>query len=308
MAKIKVPKLINCSCCHKNLDSKMNFYNNSNKYMREFNYGKHLYCKDCCLEISQKIMQEHCRINRKPDKFGYEIGMRYICSFFNIPYIQDVVNVLYEKEENTKRNINYVFQYQNVMKDLGYDKSEYWDALGGNSLLSMNLIKDKDTKPNSDGDLKLFVDLKARWGTQDSLDDYIYLEEEYSKYAKGEILSNFIENTIRRLCLAELDLRKLREQNAEQGDIKKAEDRIQTYGKTLKIDDYKPSSSQSAGEKSIFNWIEITERERPIDENLDKHFGEDISKIRDDYDHILRCTKNIVANTKEYPDLTIDED
>ena len=186
--------------------------------------------------------------------------MRYVCSFFNIPYIQEVINVLYEKEEYTKRNINYVFQYQNVMKELGYDKPEYWDALGGNSLLSMNLIKDKDTKPNSNGDLKLFVDLKERWGTQDSLDDYIYLEEEYSKYAKGEVLSNFIENTTRRLCLAELDIRKLREEKAEQGDIKKAEDRIQTYGKTLKIDDYKPSSSQSAGENLFLTGLKLQKK------------------------------------------------
>ena len=283
----------------------------------------HLYCKDCCKNLSQKIMLKYCRANITPDIFSYCLAIRHICSFFDMPYIQQVAEELYDVEFNTmkERNWNYVFQYSAKLKELGYDEDIYWNDLSGNSFMALESIKEKDTRPNSEGDLKLFDDLSKRWGKHiKSLDDFIFLEESFNTYANGEELTAPMINMIKYLCHAELDVIKLKQNGADQKDITNAEKRVSDYYAKLKLDDFKFNKSKSLAEKLIENWAYIEENYTPlewdsgeiVDDNVDTNVVSlnplaDRLGIAKDYDDIMRALGNKIVGNKDFPKLTLED-
>jgi hypothetical protein len=107
------------------------------------------------------------------------------------------------------------------------------------------------------------------------------------------------------LCQAELDVRKLKNNNADINEITKAEKRVTDYYVKLKLDDFKFNKSKSEQEKLIEQWANITENMEPIeweDENLKDRLG-----IDEDYDDIMRAMSNKIVGTKEYPTLTLED-
>ena len=219
-------------------EDKSKFSLNYNKRLKEYNDGRMLYCNSCCKEISQSIMSEYWSPSKnKDDKIAYSLGIRAICVFFMMPYINDVMNHVREKEVNQskERDWNYVFQYMVALDELNIPK-KYWDNLSGNSFLALEL---KDAKPTQDGDLALFDDLEAEWGIQDSLEDYLFLQRKYESYTQGETPNLTMINMIRYLCQAELDVMKLKNQKADIKDITSAEKRVTDYYAKLKLDDFK---------------------------------------------------------------------
>lgn len=283
----------------------------------------HYYCNDCCKSISQNIMTKYCKAGSKPDIFSYGLGMRHICSFFDMPYIQEVVEDLYELEFNTgkDRKWNYVMQYQSKLKEFDYYDEMYWNYLSGNTFTAYESINDKDTKPNSEGDLKLFNDLSKKWGKHiKALDDFLFLEETFETYANGEILTAPMTNMIKYLCHAELDVMKLKQNKADQKDITNAETRVSNYYTKLKLDDFKFNKSKSVAEKLIENWAYIEENYNPIewdsgeivDENIDPDIIslnplDDRLGINKDYDDIMRALGNKVVGSRDFPTLTFDD-
>lgn len=266
----------------------------------------HLYCKDCCKNLSQKIMLKYCRANITPDIFSYCLAIRHICSFFDMPYIQQVAEELYDVEFNTmkERNWNYVFQYSAKLKELGYDEDIYWNDLSGNSFIALESIKEKDTRPNSEGDLKLFDDLSKRWGKHiKSLDDFIFLDEHFKMYSEGEKMSAPMINMVKNLCLEELNLLKLRQDKAPSKEINSALKNIDYYYSKLKLDDFKFNKSKSEIEKQLENDIFLIEQHEPIEEGVDVIDLSDRLGIDRDYDNIMRSNANRIVGTKDYPNL-----
>lgn len=293
------PDEVYCQGCNR-LVPINKFRKHQNKYHLN---GTQYYCNDCTKRISKEIMAQHCNQSSKQDVIGYELAIRHICSFFDMPFIPKVCTELREEEfSGTRdRNWDYVFQYCKKLKELGYDEEKYWNDLSGNSFLALSLITDRDTKPNSSGDAKLFMELEKEWGKLKSLNEYLYCIESFKEYAEGETLTPFVEKMIRRLVLAELDLTNAREANADSAELKRIEDRIANYGSKLNIDKFTSSQSKSEVEKMLENWAYNFENIEPLDwedENLKDRLG-----IDKDYDDIMRSLGNKVVGNKEYPKL-----
>lgn len=304
MAQKTIKPQYYCVGCGRYRDKK-DFSLNYNKYLQKYNDGRMLYCKSCTKEISQDIMSGYWDSYRnKDDKVAYEFGIRAICTFFTMPYVGEVMEKVRDKEMNSvkDKDWNYVYQYGTAFKELNLPH-EYWSELSGNAYLPIDLLN--VAKPTTDGDLSLFNGLEKDWGAQDSLNDYLFLEEKFKEYTSGEILNATMTNLVRYLCQAELNVRKLKSKKAEQKEINLAEKRVTDYYTKLKLDNFKFNKAKSDQEKLIEDWAFIHENKDPIeweDENLTDRLG-----IEEDYDDMQRANANKVAGTKDYPNITLDD-
>lgn len=294
------PKEIYCIGCEKFVATNR-FYRNNNKYHK---YNTHYYCKDCTKSISKEIMALYCNQNSKNDRKAYELAIRHICSFFDMPYIYEVYATMVDDDfsDTRKKDWDYLYQYGKRMKELGYDKEIYWNYLSGNSFLGLEVIKDKDTKPNTSGDADLFVRLEKDWGKQECLDDYLWLEEKFNQYVTGENLTTSMTVMVRYLCQAELDVIKLKNKKVDQNEVSKAEKRVTDYFSKLKLDDFKFDKAKSEEDKLIETFAFNHENIEPLDwedENLKDRLG-----IDRDYEDIMRSLGNKVVGTKDYPNIT----
>lgn len=265
------------------------FYPNHNKYHM---FERMNYCKECCKTISQDIMS---------NAYTYEIGMRYVCVFFDMPFLMEAMTLVKDKENTRKtdKNWNYVNEYGLALKTLEvpFDK---WNNLSGNSFIGFDMLR--PTTNVKEDDAEMLMGLEKDWGVQESLNDYLFLEEKFAEYSKGEELTPSMTTTMRYLCLAELEVSKLK---ASKQPSKEAEKRVMDYYKTLKLDNFTLSESKSTGEKILEKWTAIEENTRPL-EVFDKLFADDMCHIRDDYDHIMRATKNLVSGSRDYPDFGVE--
>jgi hypothetical protein len=283
------------------------FLYNYNFIHEEYNYGRMHFCKQCCKDISLKIMRKYWKVEtNRTDKISYALGIRAICSFFHMPYVEKVMSKVRDEEINATRDKewSYVYQYSRALAELEIPH-EYWNDLSGNSFLATDLLK--VASPTGEGDRDLFDGLQKDWGADyDRLEDYLSLEESYTKYSQGEQFTTAMENTVRRLCMAELDYRKARESKMSPKDLADIEKKISNYYKTLKLDNFQFSENKSIGERSLEKWTSIEENTRPL-EVKDKLFAKDICDIGKDYDQILRSIGNLALGKKEYPSLTMDD-
>ena len=112
-----------------------------------------------------------------------------------------------------------------------------------------------------------------------------------------------MENTIRYLCLAELDVKKARSnKEIKDKDLKTLEDKVMGYYKSLKLDNFQFNDAKSAGERILEQWSFKEEKTHPV-EVFDKEFADDMCSIREDNDDLMRAMRNLVAGTRDYPEL-----
>jgi len=147
--------------------------------------------------------------------------------------------------------------------------------------------------------------LELDWGKQEVLDDYSFLELKFETYVEGLTLTPSLEQTVRYLCLAELEVRKIKDAG---GDSKNAEAKVMDYYKKLGLDKFKNDKNMSDDEKFIEARIAIIEREKPAQKYEDKKLYADWCGFEKyGNDHILRPLKNLLLGQKEYH-ITKEED
>jgi hypothetical protein len=213
-----------------------------------------------------------------------------------------------ENKKDTGKDLNYVYQYQTCISELGLDKEiekKYWDNLYcNNNFLHIDLLN--VAKPTKEGDMEVFDKLEQYWGKSvKTLEKYLSLEKRFKELTKDEELTPYIEECFRNLCLDELDLKEARENKVEQTEIKNIKSRIESTAKNLGIDKFVSSKFKSEQEKLIEQWAYITENIEPLDwedENLKDRLG-----IDRDYNDILRSLGNKILGTKDYPTITLDD-
>lgn len=304
MAIEKIPARLMCISCSRTSPIK-DFYLNYNEIHEKYNYGRMYHCKSCCKEISQTIMNNYWNQTRnRDDKLSFSLGVRAVCSFFHMPYLNEAMVKLMESltTKSKERDINYVYQYMAVLEELEIP-NKYWNDLSGNSFLPLDLLNNVALTAN--GDRELFVSLETNWGKQDTLEDYLFLEKKFKDYTDGESLNATMTNMIRYLCEAELDVNKLKDSKANIGDISKAEKRVTDYYSKLKLDDFKFNKQKTLIEKSMEEWAYKFEQTEPLDW-VDEHM-DDICHFREDNDEIARSIANKVIGNKDYPKLTLED-
>lgn len=289
-----VPPNLPCVGCGRMIKT-TEFHPNFNKYHK---YKRMYYCKECCAEITEDLFKSNA---------SFELATRNMTALMDLPFSYDAMNILKEETEkkNGERRIDYVFNYMKALKQINVPE-EYWNDLSTLSFPGLDVLK--VAKPTSDGDVELMQGLEKDWGKQDNIRDYLFLEEKYEKYTKGEKIPESMETTIRYLCLAELDVKKARDnKEIKDKDLKVLEDKVMSYYKSLKLDNFQFNDNKAVGERILEQWIAKEEQTHPI-EVFDETFAEDMCKLREDNDDLMRAMRNLVAGTRDYPELKAFKD
>lgn len=264
------------------------FYDNKAPFFKD---GKSIFCIKCCDELADEIMSKSSTL---------ENGIRNLCNFFHYPFdLRVYTKIAQESNKKIKKNVNYLKQYVEMINKINPPAERYTDL--ENSLPEItNFVTGLKIDPT---DVEALNELQEDWGSQDSLEDYLFLENEYGKYAKNEKdLANSTITVLRFLCLALLDVHKARLAGK---DTSSDEKRVMEYYKKLKLDDFKFDEKKTDVEKLIEDWAYTEENIEPLDW-VDEHL-DDICHFRSDNDDIMRCIGNKVLGSKEYPDLSVED-
>lgn len=287
MAKTNgLPPKLYCCGCGRLLDVK-EFYENHEPHHL---YQRMYYCKDCCKTISADIMSRNA---------NFELCTRNLCIVFDMPFTYDAMRQFEARiNSGTKdRDVSYLYQYLRSLEEVDTPK-EYWGDLSGASYFGIDLLK--VAKPTSDGDIETLLQLEKEWGKQDTLYDYMFLEERYGEYSKGEDLSPSMRNTMKYLCLTELDIKKMKSSKGD-NDTSKLEDKVQKYYKTLGLDKFQFKENKSEGQRTLEYFINLEEQTHPL-EVADEMFKDDITGLKKEYKEMMRCIRNAKDGEKIFPE------
>lgn len=287
MAKTNgLPPKLYCCGCGRLLDVK-EFYENHEPHHL---YQRMYYCKDCCKTISADIMSRNA---------NFELCTRNLCIVFDMPFTYEAMKQ-FELRVNSgtkDRDVSYAYQYLRSLEEVDTPK-EYWGDLSGASYFGIDLLK--VAKPTSDGDIETLLQLEKEWGKQDTLYDYMFLEERYGEYSKGEDLSPSMRNTMKYLCLTELDIKKMKSSKGD-NDTSKLEDKVQKYYKTLGLDKFQFKENKSEGQRTLEYFINLEEQTHPL-EVADEMFKDDITGLKKEYKEMMRCIRNAKDGEKIFPE------
>ncbi|MBQ0143399.1 MAG: hypothetical protein KBT06_11520 [Prevotellaceae bacterium] len=272
-----------CNSCERFLEPK-EFYPNYNRF-----HTKKLmhYCKDCSKEIADEIFTLNS---------NHEVCVRNMCNIFHMPFYYEAMEIFDDKINKgiQTRDVNYVFKYLQSLKEMNCPP-EAWNDLSTGSLFGVDILK--IAHPTADGDVNLLQSLEDDWGKR-TLKEYHWLEKKFAEYSKGEDLSVSMRNTMRYLCLAELEVKKLKDNNE---DSKSAEERVMKYYKSLKLDNFQLKEGKSVGERTLEKWTAIEETTHPA-EVAPELFKDDICGLKKEYHEMLRCVRNAKDGAEIFPD------
>ena len=285
--------------------------------------GRLMYCKTHCDKINQELKEK------------YHDDMKalwFTCATMDVPFVMDVYKKFSENKQNQikerENRINKVngkkqftpkemVEFINNYKDFAhyYDllknkckpniKQDWSSFASGTDVDWKQLSVEIDTSQvTNDEKTKYLLD----WGKQSDMDAYVFLDYTYDELTKGKALTPVQEMTYRDLCLARLTKRNLDNQDTpSQDDIKKVQDQILTLMKTLKIDNFDEAKKKSVIDRLIETRAWEIENKKPA-ELLDKNMYKDFFGLGSNWlKHVLHATRNLIAGTKEFPNVTKDD-
>ena len=177
----------------------------------------------------------------------------------------------------------------------------FWDTnVSIKEILEQDIKEDSDEKRNLD----LMIETWGKYPADEYVEAYEFLEKTFRDYTQDfpEMDAN-LTNRYRDLCKAEYRKRKA-DESGDVGEIKQAQANLTDLLKLLKLNDFQ-SNQKSEMEKMIERKIWMIENTRPAEcEDLNAY--KDVSGFEPVWDDILRCVRNLVAGTRDYPDLPKD--
>ena len=248
--------------------------------------GRSCYCKKCL----DKIYDYYYKNSNENDK----VALYYTLVQINTPFITEIYDKL--SVNMPKVTINkYMAEFIKRTQ-----KQTMWADF---SASDFKLVEDGGFQ-----DQEEMKELVKKWGDQCSKAEYEFLEETFKRYTNEddeEDLSPQRIDLIRDLCNYRLILRKIND-STYSGDMtqEKCQSQIANLLKTLKLDNFEVKKKKSDIEKILEYQIWEIENTEPA-EVVDKEEYKDFLNIQSSWGNsILRCVKNILSNSKEYPNIT----
>lgn len=285
-----------CPCCGK-IKQRNSFYQSLVRFGEVYPL-----CKECCA---------------KKYKYAYEktknrgASLWYVLQQLDIPMLKDTYDLserecgVIESASKVKSNIIDIYY-----KNYGYLDNKPESILDSElSLINFISVNHKQ-KENREEIIETLDEKRKRWDNvwgAFSNKDCEALDNFYKRYT-GALLEVDVAQELRYrdLCKAELRKRKIDEgQDKNTKDSREVTDEILKLMKLLKIDDFK-DNKQSEIEKFVERMAWKIENEEPAEcEDLQKY--KDISGFEKTWNDILRCVKNLVAGTRQYPNIPKEE-
>ena len=149
------------------------------------------------------------------------------------------------------------------------------------------------------------TEMERLWGKFE-VEDYELLNAFFDMYTQDlPNMDTALELRYRDLCKAELRKRKA-DENGDIGEITKAEESLRKNMALLKLDKFQ-DNKQSEVEKHIERMCWMVENTKPCEcEDLEKY--KDFSGFGIKWAEIMRCMRNLIANTRDYPEIQKGEE
>ena len=225
-----------------------------------------------------------------------------VCSEMSYPVIKKYYDMALEKSFTDTRNLFMI--YHSILKDEGFQINGFWQ-----SDMMLDDIIELDTKTDEMAeDKEKAIDLAEQeriWGKFEK-EDYELLNSFFDMYTQD--LPNMdaaLELRYRDLCKAELRKRKA-DENGDISEISKAEESLRKNMALLKLDKFQ-DNKQSDVEKHIERMCWMIENTKPCEcEDLEKY--KDFSGFDINWTEIMRCMRNLIANSRDYPNIAKGEE
>ena len=278
-----------CSCCDKPKEK--------TSFMVSLNPDHHKflpYCKAC---LNAKIK------NYREATGSDGAALWCLCGELGYPMLKEAYDITMKlvNDKGTK-NTNLFNIYHGVLKYIGFVVQGFWQSdmeLSDFIQTKKNRSFEEEKKPVD------YVELNRKWGKFEA-DEYDLLEEFFEMYTQDlPNMDTAMELRYRDLCKAELRKRKA-DESGDIGEITKAEESLRKNMALLKLDKFQ-DNKQSEIEKHIERMCWMVENTRPCEcRDLEKY--KDFSGFGIKWEEIMRCVRNLVAGTREYPDIPRGED
>lgn len=262
------------------------FYNS----WSNFSDGKVPYCKKCL----QKIFEYYKNETNSEKTAAYFTLMK-----IDTPLIEEI----FDSVVNKKGSFN-LSTYMTELQKRDSNK-DIWQDFSGTDVELKDISEVKTIAERK----KEINALEKKWGIQDCIEDYDFLEETFNRYTNNiKFVNPQQEDLYKDLCRDRLLLRKIND-NRYGGEetIDKVQNRIGKTMSTLKLDLFEKQAEKSDIEKILEKQIWEIENTEPA-EVVDKNEYKDFLNIESDWgNHILRAIKNLLTGSKDYPNITKDE-
>lgn len=260
------------------------------------------YCKDCV----QKIFEYYFESTNK-----FQLAVYYTCQKLDIPFVMDLFESIFKTFKESKRvkefgdlNKKYMGEY---IKQLNF--SAKYKGLLDFSYSDKEMSQIDTSVADREKEEKELIKLKLSWGSQDSLDDYAFLQDRYEQYTEGvEFANAFHPDLYRDLCRDRLILRKISEGRYKgEETITQVQNRVDGLSKKLKIDEFKSNKPKTASELCLFEKIKLVDENNVADVYKEPTIKADLNKIRKyEEDLVLRPTLKTLINHRDY-DLKLED-
>ncbi len=251
-------------------------------------------CKECC--------------NAKLEKYEQRVGkvgaFWLLMAELGIPFIQQVYDVAYHASISIKKGAkrpDLVELYVKKLNLLDMKYDGFWDS---DTMLDDILDEHKETL-DPKLDLALMNRIWGKYPDDKYAEAYDFLEDRFNEYTKDILdMDANLTNRYRDLCKAEYQKR-VADESGDIGEIQKAQKVVNDMLALLKLNNFQDvakSDAQIAFEKAIA-MIEYT---KPAEcEELDKYV--DMCGHERDNAEMMRCLRNAIAGTRDYPEIPRDE-
>lgn len=265
----------------------------------DFTDGKTLYCKNCCDKMFKYFIDNGC---------SEKMALYYTLMKIDQPFIKEIYESTLEKKNKFGNLVGVSVGSYLTELHKSSAKKEIWKDF---SCTDVNNIVEFDTKVASIEEKKERLNkLEKDWGKQDTIEDYEFLEETFDRYTsdRDELDPRQID-LFRDLCRDRLLLRKINDgRYGGEESIDKVQARVSKLMGTLKIDQFEQKKKKTDIEKILEKQIWEIENTEPA-EVIDKNEYADFLDIKKSWGQdILRCVKNLLVSSKEYPNITRDSD
>ena len=285
----KYAKIV-CECCGEKKVGNLFYPNYGNQYKERL---RTRYCKDCC---AKKIEEYNEFLNEKA-------SLWMVLSELGIPFINSIYELMVAQRISSKgAKPEIVGHYIKRLMESTTIYSGFWDTD-----ISINEIIGKDIKEENKNtrDIEVMEELWGKYPDDEYVEAYEFLENMFQAYTQDfpEMDAN-LTNRYRDLCKAEYRKRKA-DEKGDVSEIKQAQSNLTDLLKLLKLNDFQ-SNQKSEMEKMIERKIWMIENTKPA-ECEDLEIYKDVSGFEKTWGEILRCVKNLVAGSREYPDIAREE-
>lgn len=252
------------------------------------------FCKTCC----SKKLKDYIAVTKND-----AAGLWCLLAELGIPFLREVweptQKIVFEST-SAGRKPDLFLTYLRTIKELGIVVEGFWQS----DMMLNDFIEIGESHQEEDEEIIDLNEQQRIWGKFES-EDYDFLNFTFKEYTQN--LLDMDANLIRRYRdLAKAELRKRKaDESGDMGEIIKAQDSLNKQLALLKLNNFK-DNKQSDTEKFIERMAWNIENTKPAEcEDTQKY--KDFSNFGINWEDIMRTVKNLVAGSREYPDIPKDE-